>query len=73
MNNPYVALLELLPKRPVQVGEVTASSDGVSTVELPSGESIRVRGVATIGSRVFVRDGVIEGAAPTLPVVEVDV
>jgi hypothetical protein len=29
---------------------------------------VQARGEAVIGERVFVRDGVIEGPAPTLPV-----
>lgn len=73
MSNPFKQLLALLPGRPLQVGDVTASVDGVSTVQLPSGAALQVRGTATIGSRVFVRDGVIEDSAPTLPIVEIEI
>ena len=37
-------------------------------IELPDGTQIPARGEATLGERVFVRDGAIEGPAPTLPV-----
>lgn len=73
MSNLFKRFTDLLPQRPLQVGEVIDSSDGVSTVELPGGNSILARGSATIGSRVFVRDGVIEGTAPSLTVVQVEV
>jgi len=41
---------------------------GVVTVQLPGGGLIKARGTSTVGARVFVRDDVIEGAAPSLPV-----
>lgn len=42
-------------------------------VELPDGAQIPARGAATLGERVFVRDGAIEGPAPTLPVELIEV
>lgn len=53
-----------LPRRPLEIGEVTYvdATTGVCTVELPGGGVIRARGAATVGATVFVRDGVIEGA-----------
>ena len=39
---------------------------GVVTVALPGGGLIRPRGSAAIGQKVFVRDDVIEGGAPSL-------
>lgn len=71
--NPFKRLLNLLPQRPLQVGEVTAASGGVCTVQLPGGGLLTARGDATVGDRVFVRDGAIEGQAPTLTVVEIEV
>ena len=40
------------------------------TVTLPGGGVIHARGQATLGQRVFIRDGVIEGPAPALTYVE---
>lgn len=67
--NLYRALRELLPDAPLQVATVTAvqASEGTSTVTWPGGMQQRVRGTdVPADSRAFVRNGVIEGAAPTL-------
>lgn len=52
-----------LPRRPLEIGEVTYvdATTGMCTVELPGGGVVRARGAATMGDTVFVRDGVIEG------------
>ena len=70
MRNAYRQFLDLLPQRPLVVGEVTAAGAGVSTVTLPGGAVIHARGQVTVGQWVFVRDGVIEGPAPSVPYVE---
>ena len=46
---------------------------GVVIVALPGGGLIRARGSAAIGQKVFVRDDVIEGGAPslTLEIIEI--
>lgn len=73
MRNPYRQLLGLLPQRPLQVGTVEHVSAGGHVVELPGGGRITARGEATVGQRVFVRDGAIEGVAPYLPVEIIEV
>jgi hypothetical protein len=75
-TNLYRALRELLPEAPLQVAAVTAvhSAEGASTITWPGGSQQRVRGTdVAAGSLAFVRNGVIEGAAPelTLEVIEV--
>ena len=70
MPNIYRQFLDLLPKRPLQIGEVAAVDAGVATITLPGGGVIQARGQATVGQRVFVRGGVIEGPAPSLTYVE---
>lgn len=72
-HNPYKRLIGLLPATPLQVGDVTAVSGGVATVQMPGGGYLTARGDATIGQRVFVRDNVIEGPAPNLTFVTVEV
>ena len=42
-------------------------------VVLPGGGLIRARGEATVGETVFVRDDVIEGVAPSLPMEIIDI
>lgn len=73
MTNIYRQFLDLLPQRPLQVATVTAVSGEACTVELPGGGVLQVRGTAAVGDQVFVRDGVIEGAAPALPVVVIEI
>ena len=70
MRNLYNELLELMPGGVLDVGDVVAVGVGVATVQLPGGGLLQARGQATVGQRVFVRDGVIEGEAPALTYVE---
>lgn len=75
-TNLYRALRELLPEAPLQVATVTTvfEATGDSIVTWPGGSQQRVRGVSVpAGGMAFVRNGVIEGAAPelTLEVIEV--
>lgn len=73
MSNLFKAFLDLLPARPLQVGTVLSVSGGVAAVELPGGGVLQVRGTATAGQRVFVRDGLIEGTAPDLPIEVIEI
>ncbi len=68
-RNVFRQFLDLLPARPLQVGTVTATDGDVSTVELPGGGQLRARGQASVGTKVFVQDGVIQGPAPDLPMI----
>lgn len=72
LENLYRQLLGLLPTRPLQVGTVTAINGGVATIELAGGGTVQARGETAAGQRVFVRDGAIEGPAPTLTYVEAE-
>ncbi|MFZ2990897.1 hypothetical protein [Ideonella sp.] len=73
MRNPYRALLALLPTSPLQVGTVQSLTAGTATIELVDGGVIAARGSAGVGDRVFVRDGAIEGTAPTLPIEVIEI
>ena len=71
--NPYKRLTQLIAGPPMDVGEVlSVEGDGVR-VQLADGAQIRARGVATVGTSVYVRGGVIEGPAPALSGVEIEV
>lgn len=72
-QNPYARLIALLPKRPLLVGEVVDINNGVAVIEMPGGGLDTARGTATLGQRVYFRDGQIEGPAPTLPVELIEV
>ena len=67
MHNLYEQFRQLIPDPPLQAGTVVGVGSGVVTVALPGGGLIRARGEASVGQTVFVRDEVIEGVAPSLP------
>lgn len=73
MANIYRQFLNLLPARPLQVGTVIAVDGSAATVQLPGGGLLQVRGEATVADQVFVRDGVIEGAAPALSIETIEI
>jgi len=71
--NPYKRLLGLLPQRPLMIGTVVAYADGTATVQLPGGAQVQARGETTVGAQVYVRDGAIEGPAPSLTTVVIEI
>lgn len=71
--NPYKRLLGLLPTRPLLVGTVLSVTGGVARIQEPGGGIGTARGEATVGERVYFRDGVIEGPAPNLTFVSAEV
>lgn len=73
MSNPYKLLRDLLPDPPLQVGTVTAFSNGVATIETPGGGIATARGITTVGAHVFFRNELIEGTAPTLTIEVIEV
>ena len=73
LRNPYRVFMDLLPARPLQVGTVAAVDGDVATITMPGGGTLQARGQATVGQRVFVRDGVIEGVAPSLTIEVIEV
>jgi hypothetical protein len=72
-RNLFAQFAALIPQPPLQSGAVTAVSGGIITVTLPGGGTLSARGSATVGQNVFVRDGVIEGVAPALTAVLIEV
>lgn len=71
MTNLYREFSRLFAPDPLLAGEVTAVSAVDVTVELPDGALIKARGEATLGDKVFVRGGAIEGPAPNVASVTV--
>lgn len=72
-RNPYRQFIELQPSRTQQVVTVIAVDGGVCTVQLPGGGVFKAFGQAALDDQVFVRDGVIDGAAPSLPYGELEI
>jgi len=72
-NNLFTEFKRLIPDAPLLVGTITAVETGGVVIELPDGATIRARGAGAVSDTVFVRDGIIEGPAPTLTVVEIEI
>ena len=73
MPNFYKLFRDLLPEPPLLVGTVTLVGTGVHEITLVDGGVLTARGNATLGQKVFVRDGVIEGEAPNLAIESIEV
>lgn len=73
MPNLYKQFMDLQSPKPLEVGTVAFVINGVATVDLPGGGRLQARGPAQAGQRVFVRDGAIEGEAPSLTYIEGEV
>lgn len=72
MSNLLQQFRSLLSKSPLLVGDVLSVAGNIATIELPDGAKVTARGAATVGQKVFVRDGLIEGLAPSLTVVSIE-
>ncbi|WP_367154640.1 hypothetical protein [Methylomonas sp. HYX-M1] len=69
--NVWTAFTSLLPRDPLLVGTVASSANDVSVVTLLDGGVVSVRGTGTVGGRVYIRAGRIEGPAPAMGVNEI--
>lgn len=74
LRSPFRRLQDLMAAPPREVGDITTVAGGLATVALIGGGTVNVRGEnASVGQRVFIRGDVIEGAAPALTLVTVEV
>lgn len=73
MSNAFTRLKKLLPDPPLLIGTVSSTSNGVALVTLIGGGVVTARGSAAVGTRVFVKNGVIESTAPNLTLVQIEV
>lgn len=75
MSNPFIQFLDLIPKTPRQVATIVSGADGFYTAQLLTGQLIQVKSQSTfnLNTKVFVKDGIIETAAPDLPFIEIEV
>lgn len=71
--NLYQRLRSLFPASCRQVGTVTGISGSTVTVQLPDGASTVVIGSAQIGTMVYFSNGAVEGIAPSLTVVDIEI
>jgi len=71
--NLYKRLRNILPEPRLLIGTVLSVDTTSARVELPDGSIVHARGEAAVGEKVYLRSGVIEGPAPDLPVVVIDI
>ena len=70
MRNIYREFQNLIPEPPLLVGTVEAINGEIGSIRLPGDEIISARGATgeMINQKVFVRNDLIEGIAPNLPI-----
>jgi hypothetical protein len=75
VTNIARVLRNLNPPPALLIGEVLAvGADNLSTVQYPDGSQQRVRGTSVgIGEPAFIRNGVIEGRAPSYAAVTIEI
>lgn len=75
MNNLFSELRELFPGEPLLIGEVTAVDQSSTIITLLGGGEIMARGSGDwgVGDNVYIRGGVVEGLAPSLPFVDITI
>lgn len=74
MPNLWRQFQDLLPTSVTLIGTVVAThADHTVSVQLLDGGLLRAAGIAAEGTRVFVRDGRVEGEAPSLPQIDLDI
>ena len=75
MSNPFLQLLDLIPKTPRQIATIISGENGFHTAQLLTGQLIQVKShtACTANAKVFVKDGIIESQAPDLPFIEIEV
>lgn len=71
--NLFTRLKSLLPDSPLLIAKVISLTSTGATVQFPDGSLAIVRGSASIDQTVFVKDGTIEGPAPELPIVVIEI
>lgn len=75
MANLWKQFSALLPSDPLLIATVQAhNSDGTSTVTYPGGGTAVVRGQSVaVGSKAFIRSNQVQGQAPDLTMIELEV
>lgn len=75
MANLFAQFTKLIPTEPTLIGTVSSHNpDGTSTIVLPGGGIIRVRGtIVGVGLKAFVKAGEVVGEAPNLTAYILDV
>lgn len=73
MKNLYKRFSDLTGHSLRTVATCVSSANGESVMQYPGGSIVRVRGEGVPGQRYFVLDGALDGAAPQLVALELEV
>ena len=73
MRNLFKRWSDLTGRRLRTVGTCIATNYGESTIQYPGGSLVRVQGEGMIGARYFVLDGKLDGEAPLLTLLQIEV
>lgn len=66
MKNLYTRFSDLSGRSLRTVGTCISADFGECTIQYPGGAVVRVNGAGTVGTRYFVKDGRLDGEAPVL-------
>jgi len=73
VRNLYKRFTDLTGRSLRTVGTCISADFGECTIEYPGGTRIRAKGAGTPGTRYFVQEGKLDGEAPSLVSLEMEV
>lgn len=73
MKNLFKRFSDLTGRSLRTVGTCISADFGECTIQYPGGSITRVRGAGVVGNRYFVLDGQLDGDAPTLASLTIEV
>lgn len=73
MKNLYQRFSDLSNRSARTVGTCISAKFGSCVIQYPGGALVEARGAGTVGQSYFVRDGRLDGEAPNLPILEIEV
>lgn len=73
MKNLFKRFSDLTGRSLRTAGLCVAADFGECSIQYPGGAIVRAKGAGTVGQRYFVQDGKLDGDAPTLTPLEIEV
>ena len=73
MKNLFKRFSDLTGRSLRTVGTCIAADFGECSIQYPGGSIVRVKGAGTLGTRYFVLEGQLDGEAPTLASLEMEI
>jgi hypothetical protein len=73
MKNLFKRFSDLSGRSARTVGSCISADFGECTIQYPGGALVRAKGAGTVATRYFVLDGKLDGEAPALTSLEIEV